>query len=491
MEEEIRKQPYKKKVVVPQVGPNEEGKLPPQATDLEISVLGAILVDKDAINDAIGILDVESFYKDAHGIIFEAMVSLFRKSEPIDLLTVTQELREKGKLEICGGAFYITKLTQGINSSANMEFHARIIQEKFIARELIKISNETIRGAYDDTTDIFELKDSTDTKIFNLTNNLSENNSTTLGEVFLENIKEIENHKPNTPIGISTGYPDLDKFIKGLKKGNLIIVGGRPAMGKTTFALNIAEYVSINLNIGVMFYSYEMSKTELVYKVMASRFEIPLEKLTEMDKEVLGHLMKSDPYYEIINSQLHIDDTVTKTIIQVRSHVKKMVKKYNIKVVIVDYIQLMPVSKESKRANREGDIADISRGLKLIAKEFELTVIALSQLSRQSVNRGKGDPPRLEDLRESGAIEQDADIVLFPHRPEYYGIQVDDEGNSTAGLAQIIGAKNRNGVPNFRFNLNWQGMYSRFVNRGVNDSYVSIPSSGQVKQESDEEVEPF
>jgi len=260
-------------------------------------------------------------------------------------------------------------------------------------------------------------------------------------------------------------------------------------MGKTTFALNIAEYVSINLNIGVMFYSYEMSKTELVYKVMASRFEIPLEKLTEMDKEVLGHLMKSDPYYEIINSQLHIDDTVTKTIIQVRSHVKKMVKKYNIKVVIVDYIQLMPVSKESKRGTREGDIADISRGLKLIAKEFELTVIALSQLSRESVKRGKGDPPRLEDLRESGAIEQDADIVLFPHRPEYYGIQVDDEGNSTVGLAQIIGAKNRNGVPNFRFNLNWQGMYSRFVNRGVNDSYVSIPSAGQPKD--DEDKEPF
>ena len=485
MEDEVKKNVRTKKII--QVGPSSEGKIPPQSTELEESVLGAIMLDRDAINDAIGILEEVSFYKDAHGTIFSAMLSLFRKSEPIDILTVTQELREMGKLEACGGAFYIMNLTSRLTSAANLEFHARIIQEKYIARQLIKISNETIREAYEDTTDIFELKDRTDTSIFNLTNNLSENNSTTLGEVFLDNIKEIENHKANTPIGISTGYPDLDKFIKGLKKGNLIIVGGRPAMGKTTFALNIAEYVSINLSIGVMFYSYEMSKEELVYKVMASRFGIPLEKLTEMDKEVLGHLMKSEPYYEIINSQLHIDDSVTKTIIQMRSHVKKMVKKYNIKVVIVDYIQLMPVSKESKRGTREGDIADISRGLKLIAKEFELTVIALSQLSRQSVNRGKGDPPRLEDLRESGAIEQDADIVLFPHRPEYYGLPTDEDGESTQGLAHIIGAKNRNGVPNFLFKLSWQGMFSRFVNRGVNDSYVSVPTTSQIQNSTPDE----
>lgn len=478
MEDEVKKNTRTPKKII-QIGPNIEGKLQPQVTDLEESVLGAILLDRDAINDAIGILDESNFYKDAHREIYSAMLSLNRKSEPIDLLTVTQELRERGMLEMVGGAYYITQLTSRINSAANLEFHARIIQEKFIARELIKISNEIIRGAYEDTTDIFELKDSADTKIFNLTNNLSENNSTTLGQVFIDNIKEIENHKANTPIGISTGYQDLDRFIKGLKKGNLIIIGGRPAMGKTTFALNIAEYVSINLAIGVMFYSYEMSKEELVFKVMASRFGIPLDKLTEMDKEVLGHLMKSEPYYEIMNSQLHIDDSVTKTIIQMRSHVKKMVKKYNIKVVIVDYIQLMPVSKETKRGTREGDIADISRGLKLIAKEFELTVIALSQLSRQSVNRGKGDPPRLEDLRESGAIEQDADIVLFPHRPEYYGLPTDDDGESTQGLAHIIGAKNRNGVPNFLFKLSWQGTFSRFVNRGVSDSYVSAAPTPQ------------
>ena len=483
MEDEVKKNVRVKKII--QVGPNTEGKLPPQNLELEESVLGAIMLDRDAINDAIGILEEVSFYKDAHGTIFSAMLSLFRKSEPIDILTVTQELREMGKLEACGGAFYIMNLTSRLTSAANLEFHARIIQEK--------ISNETIREAYEDTTDIFELKDRTDTSIFNLTNNLSENNSTTLGQIFLRNIKSIEKHDPNEPTGISTGYPELDRLIGGgLKPGKLIIIGGRPGMGKTTFALNIAEHVSIELEIPGVFYSYEMSEEDLVFKTMANKFDIPLTKLESMDKEVLGILMRSEPYYKLVNSQLHIDENVDKNIVRLRSHVKKMVKKYNIKYIVVDYIQLMPTDKSAgeKSKIREVDVAEISRGLKLIAKEFKITVIALSQLSRESVKRGKGDAPRLEDLRESGAIEQDADIVLFTHRPEYYGILTTNEGESTVGLGEIIGAKNRTGVPNFKCNLTWQGMYSRFVNRSVNDSYIISAPTPQT-QNSNIDDNPF
>lgn len=446
--------------------PNIEGKLPPQVIELEESVLGAIMLDKTAYDSAVGILDTNSFYKDAHTLIFKAMGVLYNKNEPIDLLTVTQQLRETGELELVGGAYYITQLTTRLTSAANVEFHARIVQEKYLQRELIKISNEAIRMAYEDDTDVFELIDETENRISNLTTSLASLNISPVGDVVRRLIKDIEDFDPlKDTIGTPTGFPELDKAIFGLQAPNVLVIAARPGWGKTVLGLNIADYVATIVNHPVAFFSYEMSKIELAQRFIASRYEIPLQKIRKKEKDIINMIMgDAKKWGEVMGSQLLIEDQNMLNIIQLKSACKKLKAKYGIKGIVVDYVQLIPPVKGDSSQNREQEIATISRGLKMIAKQLDIWVIELCQLSREVVKRSQ-QRPMLSDLRESGSLEQDADIVIFPYRADLAGIDYDEDGMPTKGKAEFVILKNRNGEIQSVF-VNWKGEFVKFDNQG-------------------------
>lgn len=465
---------YKKEKFLP-VGPNNEGKIPPQAVELEESVLGAIMLDKEAFNEVCGILEANHFYKESHREIFEAMWSLFRKSEPIDLLTVTQELRDNGNIDMVGGAYFITQLTTRLTSAANVEFHARIVREKFMAREIIRISTNALRNAYEETQDIFELISEIETEYFQLTNNLGQLNASMIGDIYTNIVDDIFNFDPSIQtVATSTGSQELDNCIMGgLRKPNLITLAGRTSMGKTTYALNIAKHVALDLKKPLAIYSYEMSKQELVTNIISNVAGIPSEKITMMDKSVLDILMRNNIRDTILEGQLYIEDSGTLNIVALRSSLKKLKAKYNIEGFIVDYLQLMPNLSGSSSKTREGDVSENSKGLKRVCKELQLWCIDLSQLSRQVENR-PGNLPRLSDLRESGSIEQDSDKVIFIFRPEYYGITTFDDGESTIGMAEIIIAKQRNG-PLKTIRVRFNKTLGRFEDQGTSTIYLPPP----------------
>lgn len=422
----------------------EIGKLPPQAVDLEEAVLGAIMLEKDALTAVIDLLTPESFYKEAHGRIFEAIQSLFQKSNPIDILTVTQELKQKGTLEIVGGAYYISQLTNRVASAANIEFHARILQQKFLQRELIRISSDTIRDAYEDTTDVFDLLDNTEQRIFSVAEGTLKKNAETMTRLIDTAIREIEQagKSVNGLTGVPSGWTDLDRMTGGWQPSDLIVIGARPAMGKTSFVLSLARNAAVEFKKPVAVFSLEMASVQLVKRLISSECDIAGEKLRS------GKLSEAD--YQTINikigplceAPIMIDDTPALSIFEMRAKCRRLKAQHDIQLVIVDYLQLMT---SSDGFNREQEISNISRSLKSMAKELNVPVIALSQLSRAVETRGGDKRPQLSDLRESGAVEQDADMVVFIHRPEYYGFTQDAEGNNTAGIAEIIIAKQRNG----------------------------------------------
>lgn len=432
-----------------QVGPNTEGKLPPQVLELEESVLGAIMLDKEAINTVVEILQPESFYKDAHLTIFKAMISLYTKSEPIDLLTVTQELREQGNLEIVGGAYYITQLTSRLTSAANVEFHARIIQEKYIQRQLIRISNETIRFAYEDTSDVFELLDKTERSMFELTNGLMNKQNRSISDLLIQSIKELEKVKenPNDLTGVPTGFAQLDRLTSGFQKSNLIIIAARPGMGKTAFVLSLARNMGVDYKRGVAIFSLEMSSIELVNRMLSIESQIPGQVIRDgkLDKAQWEQLMSK--ITRLNQAPIFIDDTPQLSVFELRAKARRLKLQHNVSLIVVDYLQLMRADQSNnKNGTREQEISYISRSLKALAKELEIPVIALSQLSRDVEKRTNSKKPVLSDLRESGSIEQDADMVMFLYRPEYYQLATFDDGTPTEGMAEIIIQKHRNGA---------------------------------------------
>jgi replicative DNA helicase len=422
------------------------GKLPPQAIDLEEAVLGALMLEKEALNSAIDILQAKSFYKEAHQKIFAVILHLFGETQPIDILTVTQELKKRGELDIVGGPYFITQLTNRVASAANIEYHARIISQKYIQRELIRISSEIITDAYDETTDVFTLLDKAEKNLFSVAEGNIRKSYESMSDLIRQSIKQIEEAKnmESGVIGVPSGFTAMDRVTSGWQPSDLVIIAARPAMGKTSYVLSLARNAAVDFGMPVAFFSLEMSSIQLVTRLVSAESEISSEKLRS------GNL-RADEIQQIhtkiaglAEAPIFIDDSAGLSIFELRAKARRLKAQHDIQLLIIDYLQLMSGNGDNK-GNREQEISMISRSLKSIAKELSIPVLALSQLSRAVETRGGDKRPQLSDLRESGSIEQDADMVQFIHRAEYYGLTEDEDGNSTQGMATIIIAKHRNG----------------------------------------------
>ncbi len=427
------------------------GKVPPQAKDLEEAVLGAVMLEKAAFDAVVEILKPEAFYVESHQRIYRAMQSLANKSQPIDILTVVEELRGREELEMVGGPYYVTKLTNSVVSSANIETHSRIILQKFIQRELIRISGEIISDAYEDSTDVFDLLDQAESKIYEVTSTHLRNNYETIDSVLVKTIQRIEDlrHKNEDITGVPSGFASMDRITYGWQPTDLIILAARPSVGKTAFALNLARNAALHPTkpTPVAFFSLEMSAGQLVQRILSAESEIWLEKISRGKME--EHEMKqlyARGIQRLSQANIYIDDTPALNIFELRAKCRRLKNANNIGLIIIDYLQLMSGTSENRNSNREQEISNISRSLKGLAKELQVPIIALSQLSREVEKRKEGNKmPQLSDLRESGAIEQDADMVMFLYRPEYYDITQDEMGDNNRGETHVRIAKHRNG----------------------------------------------
>ncbi|MCD4682350.1 MAG: replicative DNA helicase [Bacteroidales bacterium] len=465
---------------------SEHGKIPPQAIDLEEAVLGALMLEQNALTAVIDILNPEVFYKEAHQIIYKAIHKLFAKSEPIDILTVTNELKSSGELELIGGAYKITELTNRVASTANIEYHARIISQKFIQRELIKISSEIIKEAFEDTTDVFDLLDKAEQNLFAVSENNFRRDYDSMQTLVGEAIKDIQSardHEGNLR-GIPSGFTDLDRITAGWQKSDLIILAARPGMGKTAFVLSMARNIAVDFNIPVAFFSLEMSSIQLVTRLISSETQLSADKLKKGTLENYEWEQLNAKIGKLVDAPLYIDDTPALSIFELRAKCRRLKAQHNIQMIVVDYIQLMSTGGDNK-GNREQEISAISRSLKALAKELNVPIITISQLNRSVETRGGSKRPILSDLRESGAIEQDADLVSFIYRPEYYKIDQDEDGNPTKGMAELIIAKHRNGAL-ADVKLQFVDKFAKFLDYegGAYDIPSDIPSEYDYPQEN-------
>ena len=469
---------------------NELGKIPPQAVDLEKAVLGAMMLEKNAVTDTIDILTREGFYDPKHQYIFAVIQELFGSSQPIDILTVTDKLKKNGELEAAGGAAYISQLTSRVASTAHVEYHARIISEMHIKRELIRMSNEVMKEAYDDTNDVFDVLNKAEGDLFKIAENNMGKAVDVMQNVVREAIEEIERASQNSDgiSGVPTGFFELDKLTAGWQRSDMIVIAARPAMGKTAFVLSMARNTAVDHNMGVAIFSLEMSSVQLVKRLIASETRLPAEKLRKGDLEEHEFQQLHSRITKLATAPIYIDDTPGLSIFDLRAKCRRLKMQYDIQIVIIDYLQLMTAGSSKGAGNREQEISSISRSIKEIAKELNVPMIALSQLSRSVEQRGGDKRPVLSDLRESGAIEQDADIVSFIYRPEYYGFLQDEEGNSNAGVGEIIVAKHRNGaLENVR--LRFIKEFARFDNiEGFQDdpnmpSHTNLAANGDFDEE--------
>jgi replicative DNA helicase len=485
----------------------EAGKLPPQAPELEQAVLGALMLEKNAVNEAIDILQPESFYVEAHKKIFDTILSLFRSDQPIDILTVTEELKKRGELDIVGGPFYISQLTNKVASSANVQYHARIISQKHILRELIRVGSEMTRDAYDDSADVFDLLDKTEQDLYAITSGNLKRNYEPMSELIQGAIDQIENAKSKTGgvSGIPTGFVELDKLTAGWQRSDMIIVAARPAMGKTAFVLSMARNIAVEHKHAVAVFSLEMSSTQLVTRLISSESGIDAEKLKKGSLSDTEFSVLHQQISRLTNAPIFIDDTPGLNIFELRAKARRLKSQHNVDLIIIDYLQLMTAGGDNKGGNREQEISSISRSIKSIAKELNIPIIALSQLSRAVETRGGDKRPMLSDLRESGAIEQDADIVCFLYRPEYYKIYEDERG-STLGVGEVIVAKHRNGaVDNVRLrfiphlakfadletNSGGSGVESVGFDGPGGNSVRSVTFQSRMNNDIDDEISPF
>lgn len=458
------------------------GKVPPQALDLEEAVLGALLLEKDALTNVIDILKPNTFYKDSHKEIYESIVDLFNNSEPVDLLTVTNHLRKKGKLELVGGAYYITELTSKVNSAAHIEYHARIIIEKAIKRELIRIASEIHREAYEDTVDVFSLLDKTEQSLFEVSEINIRKNYADMRSIMHEAILELEAKKLQGDglTGVPTGFTALDRITSGWQKSDMVIIAARPGMGKTAFVVSAMRNAAVDFKKPVAIFSLEMSSIQLVNRLISAEAELESDKIKKGNLEDYEWEQLVHKTAKLSEAPIFIDDTPALTILELRAKARKLVAQHGVELIIIDYLQLM--SGDSSKSgsgpgNREQEIASISRSLKNIAKELNIPIIALSQLSRAVEVRGGDKKPQLSDLRESGSIEQDADMVLFLYRPEYYGINADEEGNSVQGVGEVIIAKHRNGSLDTA-RLKFIGKFTKFCDLDIGNNFGGFPSGG-------------
>ena len=426
------------------------GKIPPQARDLEEAILGAIMLEKSAFDVVVEILKPECFYIEAHQKIYKSMQSLQIKNLPIDLLTVVEELKFSEEIEFVGGAYAITKLTNVVVSSANIEAHSRIVLQKFIQRELIRISGEIIGEAYEESADVFDLLDEAESKLFKITNNHLRKNFDDIGNILIKTINRIDEmrNRQDEMTGVPTGFPSLDRLTYGWQATDLIILAARPSVGKTAFALNLARTAALHPTkpTAVGFFSLEMSSSQLVQRILSAESEIWLEKIArgKLEEHEMKQLYKKG-IEKLSKAPIYIDDSAALNIFELRAKCRRLKSKHNVGIIIIDYLQLMSGSAD-RNSNREQEISKISRDLKSLAKELQVPIIALSQLSREVEKRKEGNKiPQLSDLRESGAIEQDADMVMFLYRPDYYDVTTNEMGESNKGETYVKVAKHRNG----------------------------------------------
>ena len=442
------------------------GKIPPQALELEEAVLGALMLEKNAAERVMDLLHPNCFYSDKHKVVFEAIKKLFADGEPIDLLTVKNQLAKNGTLEMAGGSVSIARLTNKVASAANLEFHSHLLIEKFIQRSLIQVSTEIGKEAYEETNDAFQLLDNAEKRLYAIKDESLKKNFNSIDDLVAKAIEQIESAKSSsdTVTGVPTGFNSLDKITNGFQKSDLIILAGRPGMGKTAFALTAARNAAVMFNKPVAVFSLEMSAVQLVTRLISGEVELSGEKLrqgnlSEFEMEQLLHKMNA-----LSQANIFIDDTPQLTIFDLKAKARRLKQQKNIELIVIDYLQLMR-SDEGSAKNREQEISHISRSLKGLAKELDIPIIALAQLSR-AVEQRPDKKPILSDLRESGSIEQDADIVGFIYRPEYYGITQDEEGNSMEGIASVDIAKHRNGATKSAF-VRFKKEYAKFENLDI------------------------
>ncbi|RZP02223.1 MAG: replicative DNA helicase [Flavobacteriales bacterium] len=466
-----------------------DGKIPPQAIDLEEAVIGAMLIDEKGVNEIIEILSPEVFYKKSHQLIYESIERLFRESEPIDLLTVSADLKKNKNFESAGGDFYLINLSQKVSSSAHIEFHSRIILQKYIQRKLITISNEIIQKSYSESTDVMDLLDEAESKLYDVAQGNIKTSTETAQNLVIRAKNRIEEiAKQDGLSGVSTGFEKLDKLTSGWQPSDLVIVAARPGMGKTALALSMARNISVKQNIPVAFFSLEMSSVQLITRLISSETGLSSDKLRTGKLADHEWQQLNIKVSDLESAPLFIDDSPSLTIFELRAKARRLASSHGIKLIIIDYLQLMNIGSSNKAGNREQEISTISRNLKALAKELNIPVIALSQLSRAVETRGGTKRPILSDLRESGAIEQDADIVSFLYRPEYYGImEWDDEMKTPSeGQGEFIVAKHRNGALD-SIKLKFIPSLGKFEDIGGYDS----PSEFQSKLNADNTLSDF
>ena len=451
---------------------NDYGRIQPQAPELEEAVLGALMIEKDAYSLVSEILRPESFYEHRHQLIYSAITDLAVNQKPVDILTVKEQLSKRGELEEVGGPFYITQLSSKVASSAHIEYHARIIAQKSLARELITFTSNIQSKAFDETLDVDDLMQEAEGKLFEISQQNMKKDYTQINPVIDEAYKLIQKAAARTDglSGLESGFTKLDKMTSGWQNSDLIIIAARPAMGKTAFVLSMAKNIAVDFRNPVALFSLEMSNVQLVNRLISNVCEIESGKIKS--GQLAGHEWQQLDYK--LKNPLYVDDTPSLSVFELRTKARRLVREHGVKIIIIDYLQLMNASGMAF-GSRQEEVSTISRSLKGLAKELNIPIVALSQLNRGVESREgiDGKRPQLSDLRESGAIEQDADMVCFIHRPEYYKIYQDDRGNDLRGMAEIVIAKHRNGAVG-EVLLRFKGEFTRFSNP-EDDMVIPMP----------------
>ncbi|MGL5958217.1 MAG: replicative DNA helicase [Phocaeicola sp.] len=457
---------------------DEYGHLQPQVPEFEEAVIGALMIEKDAYSLVSEILRPESFYDRKHQLIYQAITSLSLRQKPVDILTVTEQLRSTGDIDDVGGPFYITQLSGKVVSSAHIEYHARIIAQKHLARELITFTSNIQTKAFDQTQDVDDLMQEAEGKLFEISQQNLKKDYTQINPIIQEAYEMLQKAAARTDglSGLESGFQGLDKMTSGWQNSDLVIIAARPAMGKTAFVLSMAKNMAVNAKIPVAVFSLEMANVQLVNRMIVNVCEIPGEKIKSGQLAPYEWGQLDYKIKELYDAPLYVDDTPSLSVFELRTKARRLVREHGVKILIIDYLQLMNASGMSF-GSRQEEVSTISRSLKGLAKELNIPIIALSQLNRGVENREgiEGKRPQLSDLRESGAIEQDADMVCFIHRPEYYKIFQDDKGNDLRGMAEIIIAKHRNGAVGDVL-LRFRGEYARFQNP---DDEMIVPLPGE------------
>jgi replicative DNA helicase len=473
------------------INPMLFGKLPPQAPELEAAILGAIMLESSRLSDILDIIQTpDCFYADANKRIYGAIRTLFDKGSRIDFMTVCEQLKVNSELDLAGGYYYVTNLTKDVVSTAHIEEHARIVMQKFIMRELIRMSGDIIADAYEDSSDVFDLLDKAESNLYEITDKHLRKNFNSLGTIILNTLKEIEEQRNNKEdlTGIPSGFVPLDRLTGGWQKTDLIILAARPAVGKTAFALNLVMNAALNKSkpTCVAFFSLEMSAGQLVKRMISAQSEVLLEKISKgnlADHEIIQIQQR---IVKLSEAKIFIDDQAALNIFELRAKCRRLKQRYGLGFVVIDYLQLMTASID-KSGNREQEISKISRELKSLAKELEIPIIALSQLNRSVENRKESKVPQLSDLRESGAIEQDADMVMFLYRPEYYpqngatGQAGGQEVATVPGETYINVAKHRNGQTDM-IKVKAELQYQKFVDMPQGEGFSVNAGPDQDRQ---------